>query len=312
MQNYINEREGVSKQYASFLIYDWRNKRMLETSGAPGNLANYFTKSEGLPYEVSPAFFRPEVLQKYKADPEKYSIESRSISCRGAWHLETYDINAEGQVHSYIRYLSHLPYEEQLYWKSFNEPPKGSISARAYQTDFEGVWSTDYDPLENLKRHVRALDELAPAWWNPRRDGLIDVVNLPATNSAAEWADEIHKLDQMLVEGFQPKPLREFITVRGGSFEPPWGSLRLLEEMFIAGGMPATEAKAVLEPLRGLHALRTPLKGHGALNVRKALAAKARTEFGSFRAHFTQLASDCDTALKRIIDELLPGSKITQ
>jgi hypothetical protein len=309
---HMNEREGIGRRYVSFIIQDWRNKRILETSGAPGNLTNYFTKTEGLPYEVSPAFFRPEVLHKYKADPEKYKIENRSISCRGAWHLETYDINSEGQVHSYIIYLSRLPYEEQLYWKSFNEAPKGSISARAIQTDFDGTWSTDYDPLENLKRHVRALDDLAPAWWNPRRDGLTSVVHLPATDSAAEWADEIHKLDQMLVEGFQPRPLRELVTAKGGTFEKPWGSLRLLEEMFVAGGMPPADAKGVVEPLKRLHALRTPLKGHGALSDRKALAAEARTEFGSFRAHFTQLAAGCDTSLKRIIDELLPGSKVTQ
>lgn len=310
LQKYMNEREGVGRRYVPFIIHDWRNKHIVETSGAPGNLTNYFTKTEGLPFEVSPAFFRPEVLHKYKADPEKYKIENRSISCRGAWHLETYDINSEGQVHSYIIYLSRLPYEEQLYWKSFNEPPKGPISARAIQTDFEGVWSTEYDPLENLKRHVRALDELAPAWWNPRRDGLISVVHLPATDSVAEWADEIHKLDQMLVEGFLPRPLRELITAKGGAFEQPWGSLRLLEEVFVVGGMQAAEAKAAVEPLKRLHALRTPLKGHGALNERKALAAEARAQFGSFRAHFTQLAAGCDTALKRIIDELLPRSDI--
>jgi hypothetical protein len=128
--------------------------------------------------------------------------------------------------------------------------------------------------------------------------------------AATEWADEIHKLDQMLVEGFQPRPLRELVTAKGGTFEQPWGSLRLLEEMFVAGGMPPADAKGVVEPLKRLHALRTPLKGHGALSDRKALAAEARTEFGSFRAHFTQLAAGCDTALKRIIDELLPGSDI--
>jgi hypothetical protein len=259
LQRHINAREGVGRRYVPFIIHDWRNKRIVEVSAAPGNLTNYFAKTQGLPFEVSPAFFRPEVLHKYKSNPEKYTIEERTISCRGAWHLETYDINAEGQVHSYIIYLSRLPYEEQLYWRSFNEPPKGPISNRSIQTDFEGTWSTEYDPLESLKRQVQALDKLAPPWWIPRRDGLIRIVHKPATDSAAEWADEIHKLDQMLVEGFQPRRLRELITDRGGKFEQQWQSLRLLEEMFVAGGMPPTEARALIEPLRTLHALRTPL-----------------------------------------------------
>ena len=61
---------------------------MREISTAPGETANHFTKSD-LPFETSPAFFRPEVLQRYKSDTDRYTLEDRSISCRGAWHLQT-------------------------------------------------------------------------------------------------------------------------------------------------------------------------------------------------------------------------------
>jgi hypothetical protein len=91
------------RKYASFVAYDWKNRVIREVSSAPGDTANYFTKSD-LPFELSPAFFRPEVLAKYKSDSEKYRFEGRSISCRGAWHLQTYDINDAGQVHTYIVY----------------------------------------------------------------------------------------------------------------------------------------------------------------------------------------------------------------
>ena len=64
------------------------------------------------------------MLLKYKKDPEKYLLEDRSITARNSWYLKTYDINAAGQVHTYLIYLSHLPYEEQVYWKSANEAPK--------------------------------------------------------------------------------------------------------------------------------------------------------------------------------------------
>ncbi|WP_446808486.1 hypothetical protein ACH50O_14495 [Methylomonas sp. 2BW1-5-20] len=96
--------------------------------------------SSDLPFATSPAFFRPEVLLKYKADPDKYQIESRSIHCRGGWFLKSFDINEAGQVHAYLCDLSHLPYAEQLYWKSFNEPPKAGISTRAYRSDFLAQW----------------------------------------------------------------------------------------------------------------------------------------------------------------------------
>ena len=90
-----------AKQYATFIAHDWKNKRIAEISCAPSCLANYFTESE-LPFEITPAFFRPEVLSKYKSDREKYNLESRSVSCRGSWQLETFDINAAGQVHTYL------------------------------------------------------------------------------------------------------------------------------------------------------------------------------------------------------------------
>ena len=116
-----------------------------------------------MPWKISPTFFRPEVLQKYKADPEKYTIDGRSINCRGAWYLTTYDINEAGQVHSYIGYLAQLPYEEQLYWRSFNEWPKGNISKRAFQTDILGEFSKEDDPLAELKRQVEVLDRAPPS-----------------------------------------------------------------------------------------------------------------------------------------------------
>jgi hypothetical protein len=123
-----------NKQYASFIVQDWKNEVICEVSCAPGATANYFTKSD-LPFETSPAFFRPDVLLKYKADSDKYTLKDRSITCRNAWHLETYDINEAGQVHTYLAYLRDLPYEEQLYWKAHNEVQRRRFqSARLRRT----------------------------------------------------------------------------------------------------------------------------------------------------------------------------------
>ena len=91
-----------------------------------------------MPFETSPIFFKPGVLDKYKNDTDKYTLKERFIDCRGGWYLKTYHINEQGQVHTYACYLSLLPYEEQVYWKSFNENPRGPISKTAVQTDFKG------------------------------------------------------------------------------------------------------------------------------------------------------------------------------
>ena len=155
------EENESNRKYATFKIFDWKNNKMVETSCSPQHIVNYFTKSD-LPWEISPAFFRPEVLHRFKADPEKYTIDDRSIGCRNAWFLNTYDINEAGQVHTYIRYLADLPYEEQIYWKAFNEWPEYGISKRAFQTDILGEFPDEIDPLFELKGRIESLNRSPP------------------------------------------------------------------------------------------------------------------------------------------------------
>ena len=113
------------KQYVEFIAHDWRNQRTTKVSTNPKLTTNYFdVEGNSRPFELSPAFFRPEVLSKYKTDHDKYKITDRGINCRAAWTLRGYDVNEAGQVHAYICDLRALPYSEQLHWLSLNEEPK--------------------------------------------------------------------------------------------------------------------------------------------------------------------------------------------
>lgn len=300
IQQWKEEEDPTTKQYATFKIQDWKNQRSVETSCAPEFLSNYFTQSDK-PYEISPVFFRPDVLARFKNDPEKYDLTDRTISCRNDWYLKTYDINEAGQVHTYIGYLADLPYEEQLYWRSFNEWPKAPISKRALENDFQGQFSSEYDPLQMLKYKIRQLDEAPPPWWKPRGSELSDAARYPATDSVSEWGDEILALDQLLVEGFLQRPLQKLAAEAGRMIDKQWQSLRLLQDYLEAQGCNAEEAKVVMEPLARLHKLRSVLKGHGAPSERTAASKQARTEHGTLRAHFTALAGECDTAFIRIL-----------
>lgn len=303
VEEWQRELDPKNREYVAFKIFDRKNRVNVETSCAPEALSNYFQKSD-LPWEISPAFFRADVLHRFKADPQKYTLDDRSIRCRAGWELKTYDINDAGQVHTYIGYLAKLPIEEQRYWQSFNEWPKGPISKRAFETDMLGQWSTGYDPLNAIKVKVVSLDEAAPAWWKPRGEELAHAARYPATESASEWGNEISALDQLLVEGFLVKPLRALAQKQGRDVDPSWGSLRVLEECLVGLGQKPDEAKEVVGPLRKLHALRNPLKAHGATAERKKTEREARTKFGTLRGHFTALATDCDKSLEQVIAAL--------
>jgi hypothetical protein len=301
VKQWKDEENPAKKKYATFKIFDRKNEVNVETSCAPAFLSNYFQKSD-LPWEVSPAFFRAEVLHRFKADPEKFSFEDRSITCRNAWYLKTYDINEAGQVHTYIGYLADLPYDEQLYWQAFNEWPKGPISRRAMQTDIVGDWYLEHEPLSALKHTIAQLDAAPPAWWKKRGEELADAVHYPATDSIKEWADEILALDQFLVEGFLAKPLRALAV--GRAVEGSWGSLRVLQEVLSATGHSDDSAKALVSPMQRLHALRSEVKGHATVEKKRAAEVKARTDHGSLRGHFRALVAECESALNSVLASL--------
>lgn len=303
VQEWKKEESSTNRSYATFKIYDRKNAVNVETSCGPEFLSNYFQKSH-LPWEISPVFFRPEVLHRFKADPEKYTLEERSVSCRNAWYLKTYDINEAGHVHTYIGYLADLPYEEQLYWLAFNEWPKGPISARAHQTDIVGDWHFEYEPLATLKHTVALMDKNPPAWWKPRGEVLSNAVRYPATDSTKEWGDEILAFDQYLVEGFLLKPLREIADAGGRTVENKWAPLRVLQEVLAVKGCTDDEAKSLVLPMQRLHALRTEVRGHATTEKKRKAEYEARTNFGTFRAHFTQIVTDCEKALAGVVRSL--------
>jgi hypothetical protein len=295
--NSLEEEEP--KQYASFIALDAKNKRIGEISCAPEALCNYFTKSD-LPFEVTPAFFRPEVLLKYKADSDKYKLEQRSISCRDTWHLQTYDINEQGQVHTYLIYLSQLPYDEQLYWKSFNEYPKGTISKRAFQSDILGEFADIDDPLNELKHQLRKFEQSTATWWRAKADDLYARLHYPVANSADEWAESIMSLDKLVVEGLEEKWMRNRLTELGKAPPPQWRSLKLLEHWLIALGFEADHAAEIVSPLHEVHNLRSQTKGHATGSGAKKIRADAIREHGTYRTHFEHLCVECLESLRTV------------
>ena len=140
----MDKERSVTRRYEDFLVVDGSGK-VVPASCDPRCLRNLYTTSDK-PSELSKVFFRPSVLDKYKADPDKYRLAPRQIYCRGKMLLQTYHINPAGQVVTYIYYLGHLPHQEQRYWRSFNERPKAGISEEAFCTDFMGMpWPASSD-----------------------------------------------------------------------------------------------------------------------------------------------------------------------
>ena len=294
----LNSGHATPKKYEKFIAYDWKRRKIAVCSCNPQKLGNYFVESDK-PFEASPAFFKPDVLLKYKQNPEKYTLEQRSIRCRGSWSLKTYDINEAGQVHTYLIYLGYLPHSEQLHWKSYNEEPKAKISKRALTTDFMGEWDLSYEPLSALKKSLKDLEEEKPEFWSCSNGKLNQQLNYPVTDSLKEWIDEIHTLDKLVVEGLK-KPYLKKIAMSLNCYDDKSGTIKLLKKILETKGIDNHEINEIISTLDEIHFLRTKLAGHSsgkeADNIRKDLIAR----HGDLRKHFRNLVEKADKSIKEL------------
>jgi hypothetical protein len=275
------------KQYAAFIAYDWRNRRIRKISTDPAETTNYFeADGNDLPFELSPAFFRPEVLLKYKGDRDKYTVTERDVSCRSAWRLQAIDVNEAGQVHAYICYLRNLPYAEQLHWLSFNEPPKTGISSRAVATDFEGKWTTEVDPVLQVLAIARRWQRERVSWWSLRDERLLDRVSTPVTASRDEWAEAFLELSKLVIEGFETKRVRAQLEADDVEYDESDRSIALLEKLAAASGSFREGEEQRLAGLRTVQLHRSKTKGHVGGSEADRLAQEALRDFGTFGKHF--------------------------
>ncbi|MDE3263273.1 MAG: hypothetical protein OYL41_14980 [Acidobacteriota bacterium] len=284
----------------SFLAHDWRNRRVVEISVDKDATTNYAERRIGLPFEMSPAFFRPEVMRRYEIDSGKYRIGGREIRCADAWRLQAIGKNAANQVHTYIRYLRNLPYSEQLHWKAHNEPPKAPISADVRRMDFEGEWNdlpSQATAVSPVLRRLREWKEKEVEWWKCRDDEGFSRVNDMYTESQDEWRDKCQELAILAIEGFDQTWLRRRAEAVGEAPDKAEKSLRLLERILRRNE--PEEQKTRLEALRELQWVRT-LASHARGGDARRFLAQIEERDGAYRAHFEDLCQRLDRELNMI------------
>ncbi|MEM8616778.1 MAG: hypothetical protein AAGF20_07565 [Pseudomonadota bacterium] len=286
-----------------FIAIDWRNGCVAEISTAIGATTNYFEmENNNLPHQLSPAFFRPEVLSKYKSDKDKYTVGDRDIYCRSSWRLRGYDVNEAGQVHAYICDLSDLPYQEQLHWKSFNVEPEASISKRAFTNDFKGEWWTETNPFQSIFKVAQDWDEQSVWWWKLKETVLIENKSLPLSDSRNEWAETFMDLTKLLNEGFAEKSLKKVMLAHNIEFGSSDRSLVLLEKFLSAK---TDDVKPIrLNGLRIAQEIRSKVKGHAGSSDALKLAKTALMQHGTFAAHVQHVSAEILQELEMIENKL--------
>lgn len=287
------------RKYLDFVALDWRNNQITKISTDPKATTNYFdAHSNSLPFELSPAFFKPEVILKYKTDKDKYTVGERDITCRAAWYLKAFDVNDAGQVFAYICYLRDLPYGEQLHWQSYNEMPKAGISARAIVNDFKGEFTIYRDPLGEVVSILRSWHGARVPWWTLKDDRLVERVSTPLTKSRDEWAEAFMDLAKLVVEGFVTTAIRARLDKLCITYGKEEQSIALLERLISQGS--ESPEKQPLTGLRTVQLIRTKVKGHASGREVEALVADVVAKHETFAKHFKHVCAMLSEELQAV------------
>ena len=203
----INE-DGTDKMYTS----------------DPSKLSNYFGANPGAPHKLTPVFFKKEVLQKYYAHPETYSIEDGLLRCKGLWMLYI-DNNHKDCISVYLGDLGEqLPHQEQLHWKSYNILSEESISDIAFKRDFLASFEAPQVSDLKFKSVFSSFNDkwVARYGWelflplSEDDEYNLKSLRLPLNESQEEFDHQVLSLVKIIIDSLNEKEIEKQLTESEG------------------------------------------------------------------------------------------------
>ena len=274
--------EGVREMYeeelepeVSFIIGTDSTGKPIEYTSNPDKLSNYFGANPEAPSYLTPVYFKKEVLARYYADPVRYSIEDGLLRCLHLWLLRI-DNDHPTHVVAFLGDLGRdLPYNERLYWRSFNVPPpiNAGISETCFRRSFlaefaepksvDLVFRQEYQRLNEAWREKMGWPLFLELEHEDRY--ILKAIRVPVTESPSEFEQQVMWLAKLLVDSLNERELEK--AMRGKS-EPNLKGIQKLD-LFLEG----FEAKEkIIQFLKNLQKLRSTGFAHRkGKNYRKAL-----------------------------------------
>jgi len=256
--------EKSMEREVSFLIGVNPDGTPVEHTSNPDQLANNFGANPGAPHYLTPVYFKREVLQKYYAEPERYSVEDGYLGCLGLWGIQI-DNSHPTHVVAFLGDLGRdLPYRERLHWKAYNVPPphdagisetfcrRSFLAQFAEPSSVDLIFRNEYQELNNAWRDKFGW----PLFLDPAdEDKHILAIHIPTTESQRELDEQILWLTKLLVDSLNEdelvKGLPKVENEKGiGKFE------RFLESK------KCPHTKEIVEFLRHIQRLRSTSVAH--------------------------------------------------
>ena len=279
------------KQYAEF-IYDYDDEgEPMSHSCKKETLSNYFVANGDNPLEMTPIFFKKEVLDKYYSNPNKYTVSDGAVGCEGSWSLYI-DNDHRNYVIVPLVYLGNLDYSEQLYWKGYNVSPERDMgfSKTAYKRWIEGNFCDPMFPDLQFKYRFKQINkrwEKQFGW--PLFLPLIDEDEhryktlhcLTTENNHSDFDEQILSMTKLVVDSLNQKCLLSEIDDSNTEVESFLKERKVTSSLELKAGIDKFQAfifsKGMKCPdmvnfLRKVQSLRSNSVAHRKSNKRKDLA----------------------------------------
>ena len=279
------------RQYAEF-IYDYDDEgEPMSHSCKKEFLSNYFVANGDNPLEMTPIFFKKEVLDKYYSNPNKYTVSDGAIGYEGSWSLYI-DNDHRNYVIVPLVYLGNLDYSEQLYWKGYNVSPERDMgfSKTAYTRWMEGNFCDPMFPDLQFKHRFKQFNkkwEKQFGW--PLFLPLIDEDEhryktlhcLTTENNHSDFDEQILSMTKLVVDSLNQKCLLSEIDDSNTEVESFLKERKVTSSLELKAGIDKFQAfifsKGMKCPdmvnfLRKVQSLRSNSVAHRKSNKRKDLA----------------------------------------
>lgn len=273
------------EQYEQFLLRIEPDGREVTFTSDPDELANYFGANPESPHYLTPVYFRREVLNKYYADPDRYSIEDGYLRCVGLWGLRLDNDTQADYVMVFLGDLGRdIPFSEAQYWKSFNIPPpeegpSETLFRRAFAAEFADPKSADLRFAHVYRATNDAWEEaLGVPLFKPLHNDdqhVLSKLHIPVGDGQAEFDEQTLYLAKLVVDSLNEAGIA---TLAGSGPKEEKGLAKLQRYLESRG---VEDARSRLEPFANVQGLRSRGAAHrkgSDFDITAALGDLSRSE----------------------------------
>ena len=239
------------------LVYDIdpESGSLLKHTCDPDQLGTYFDSDDSRLHYLTPINFLPGVMEKYTSDPERFHVDSTSITCLDLWSVDL-SINTADLIEVYLGDIGRdIPARDWPHWLSYNVRPEGAMQKDRFRRDFLAQSASSEDPIGEMKALRRQVNEVAinvfggPVWRELEESDRVEFERLSFVTTPQSLKIAILSLCKAFIESIDCASIQRFTSASAESES----SLARMEDLFEALG----GSRASVEPLRALQHVRS-------------------------------------------------------